>query len=65
MNGTNREARFLEYQIKAIRRFQRIREPKTPEDAQRLALEWIYRFAGPARSRWNGLWHGGTMRGID
>ena len=46
------EKRFLLYQIKAIRRFQRLREPKSREEAQQLAFEWIRRFAGTARTRW-------------
>ena len=46
------EKRFLLYQIKAIRRFQRLREPKSREEAQQLAFEWIQRFAGTARQRW-------------
>lgn len=53
MTATRREERFLLYQIKAIRRFQRLRQPRSPEEAQRLALEWIRRFAGSARVRWN------------
>jgi hypothetical protein len=47
------DERFLRYQVKAIRRFQRLREPRTREEAQRLALEWIHRFAGLARRRWS------------
>lgn len=46
------EKRFLLYQIKAIRRFQRLREPKSRAEAQQLAFEWIRRFAGTARARW-------------
>jgi hypothetical protein len=52
MPPTNPDTRFLLYQIKAIRRFQRLREPRTGEEAQRLALEWISRFADAARRRW-------------
>jgi hypothetical protein len=52
MPPTQSDERFLLYQIKAIRRFQRLREPRTREEAQRLALEWINRFAGNARRRW-------------
>ena len=48
----SKDKRFLKNQIEAIRRFQRVRAPKSPEEAQRLALEWINRFAGSARSRW-------------
>ncbi|MCH8843081.1 MAG: hypothetical protein IID61_08900 [SAR324 cluster bacterium] len=50
----SKDKRFLKNQIEAIRRFQRVRAPKSPEEAQRLALEWINRFAGSARSRWYG-----------
>jgi hypothetical protein len=46
------EKRFLEYQIRAIRRFQRLRDPHSREEAQGLALEWIRRFADSARRRW-------------
>jgi hypothetical protein len=46
------EKRFLQYQIRAIRRFQRLRTPGSREEAQRLALEWIGRFADSARRRW-------------
>jgi hypothetical protein len=46
------ELRFLRYQIRAIRRFQRLRGPCSREEAQGLALEWIRRFAGSARKRW-------------
>lgn len=53
MAATSREARFLQYQIKAIRRFQSLREPRSHEEAQRLAMEWIDRFARMARSRWD------------
>ena len=52
MPATHPDQRFLLYQIKAIRRFQRLRAPRTREEAQRLALEWISRFAGRARRRW-------------
>jgi hypothetical protein len=44
--------RFLRYQIRAIRRFQRLRGPCSREEAQRLALEWIRLFADSARRRW-------------
>ena len=47
------DERFMRYQVKAIRRFQRLRDPRTREEAQRLALEWIHRFAGRARRRWS------------
>jgi hypothetical protein len=52
MSATHTDRRFLLYQIRAIRRFQRLREPNTREEAQRLALEWIHRFADGARQRW-------------
>ncbi len=52
MSHPSIEKRFLIYQIKAIRRFQRLREPKSREEAQQLAFEWIRRFAGTARARW-------------
>ncbi len=53
MAENSREERFLNHQIEVIRRFQRLRASKSPEEAQRLALEWINRFAAPARSRWS------------
>jgi hypothetical protein len=46
------EKRFLQYEIRAIRRFQRLRGPGSREEAQRLAFEWIWRFADSARRRW-------------
>ena len=52
MPATHSDRRFLLYQIRAIRRFQRLREPGSREEAQRLALEWIHRFADGARRRW-------------
>jgi hypothetical protein len=52
MPATHTDRRFLLYQIRAIRRFQRLREPRSRDEAQRLALEWIHRFAAGARRRW-------------
>jgi len=60
------EKRFLQYQIRAIRRFQRLRMPGSREEAQRLAFEWIGRFAGSARQRWlirTGMGAGQTLHG--
>ena len=56
MIGKSKEVRFLEYQVKAIQRFQNLREPQTPEEAQLLAMEWIRRFAGSTRTRWEQWW---------
>lgn len=53
-NPSPDEERFLRYQIRAIRRFQRLRQPGTPQEAEGLALEWIRRFAEEARTRWTG-----------
>ena len=58
------ETRFLQYQIRAIRRFQRLRRPGTREEAQRLALEWIWRFADSARRRWLIRTGSGTERNL-
>ena len=52
MAASHTDRRFLLYQIRAIRRFQRLREPCSRDDAQRLAMEWIQRFAAGARRRW-------------
>ena len=52
MSRPPEEERFLRYQLRAIRRFQSIRDPSTPQEADMLALEWIQRFAAAARLRW-------------
>ena len=46
------DERFYRYQVRAIRRFQRLHTPQTPEDFECLALEWVNRHAAKARSRW-------------
>ena len=52
MSSETSEKRFLQYQIRAIRRFQRHRGAVTPLDFNVLALEWVNRFAAQTRSRW-------------
>ena len=52
MGGPPEEERFLRYQVRAIRRFQSVRNPRTPQESDRLAMEWIERFAAVARLRW-------------
>ena len=49
------DERFFRYQLRAIRRYQRIHSPSTPEEAAWLALEWVNRYAATARSRWEQL----------
>ena len=52
MNPQSLEDRFLQYQIRAIRRFQSNHKSATPEEAEQIAIEWVSRFAAQARTSW-------------
>jgi hypothetical protein len=55
MKTKNPDERFLQYQARAIRRYQRLHRAKSPDEAETLALEWVARFAGRTRATWERL----------
>ncbi|MDH4224223.1 MAG: hypothetical protein OEW12_01080 [Deltaproteobacteria bacterium] len=53
MKQKNDEALFLQIQRSHIQRYVRLAQAESTEEINRLAMEWIDRFAQAARTRWS------------